>query len=72
MRVHLALFYFYGLYYHWSKRVTGKFAEAALNVWVYANCVKRRDIVSSKQYPEIGDWCRIYNVALHLAFRHNA
>lgn len=27
MRVHLALFYFYGLYYHWSKRATGKFAH---------------------------------------------
>ena len=24
MRVHLALFYFYGLYYHWSKRATGE------------------------------------------------
>ncbi|KAL3156613.1 hypothetical protein ABBQ38_000900 [Trebouxia sp. C0009 RCD-2024] len=23
MRLHLALFYFYGLYYHWSKRATG-------------------------------------------------
>lgn len=26
MRLHLALFYFYGLYYHWSKRATGDFA----------------------------------------------
>ncbi|KAA6428149.1 MAG: peroxisome biogenesis factor 10-like, partial [Trebouxia sp. A1-2] len=24
VRLHLALFYFYGLYYHWSKRATGK------------------------------------------------
>ena len=24
MRLHLALFYFYGLYYHWSKRATGE------------------------------------------------
>lgn len=26
MRLHLALFYFYGLYYHWSKRATGESA----------------------------------------------
>ena len=25
VRLHLALFYFYGLYYHWSKRATGDF-----------------------------------------------
>ena len=23
-RLHLALFYFYGVYYHWAKRATGK------------------------------------------------
>lgn len=38
MRLHLALFYFYGLYYHWSKRATGTCAldkpETAFHVWV--------------------------------------
>ncbi len=35
VRLHLALFYFYGLYYHWSKRATGKVcfqAVAALHL----------------------------------------
>lgn len=27
IRLHLALFYFYGLYYHWSKRATGKHVQ---------------------------------------------
>ncbi|DBB14188.1 TPA: hypothetical protein ACH3X3_001137 [Trebouxia sp. C0006] len=30
VRLHLALFYFYGLYYHWSKRATGKFCVQAV------------------------------------------
>ena len=25
-RLHLALFYFYGVYYHWAKRATGECA----------------------------------------------
>ena len=32
VRLHLALFYFYGLYYHWSKRATGKFCFQAVAV----------------------------------------
>ena len=31
VRLHLALFYFYGLYYHWSKRATGQDIPVALS-----------------------------------------
>ena len=30
VRMHLAFFYFFGLYYHWSKRVTGKYVACRL------------------------------------------
>ena len=74
MRMHLALFYFYGLYYHWSKRATGKFAykaETALNVWDFANCC--HDLLPyCQQQTTLTGWCRNYKVAVQFAFRHNA
>ena len=39
VRLHLALFYFYGIYYHWSKRAAGERLEHR----IHANVGPRPD-----------------------------
>ncbi len=56
VRLHLALFYFYGVYYHWAKRATG---VPLLLIWSVMNTCLQGVPVHSSALPRI-------NVALKL------
>ncbi len=45
-RLHLALFYFYGVYYHWAKRATG----ALSSVYLMACAMRQRAICMDGEY----------------------
>ena len=44
VRLHLALFYFYGLYYHWSKRATGEQILSTCLFQLTALSITSRDV----------------------------